>query len=236
MKPRLIRALQRGGVTASLRTDLWGVWRAPDRRGRVIGTLSGADVDVMRLQDKLKPLGDGPATVLTWSGNTKVEPAASSVDPQVFISAQPAPASVLELILRKMTSPDSRDALRRACEQYRHDFEQANHPSAHVTMNWDRLGVEARPSPSSHQHGSLRSESYSTACRRLAQLSDRLSSADLFILDLTVIREMSRAKLAKTLGLRPAITQRLASGALRGLVEFYATQTSVSSRIGQPYL
>lgn len=228
MKPRLIRALQRGGVTAEVRPDLWGVWRAPDRRGRVIGTLSGADVDVLRFRKHLKPLGTEIPMVLIWSGAVKIERAEQPIDIKVLTDANPIKATLLEIILRKTASPAARDAFRQACERFRYDIEHANNPSAHVTMNWERLGAEARPSPSSFQHGSVRSQSYAAARRRLAQLADRLSSVDLSILELTVIREVSRPKLAKTLGLRPAIVERRASGVLQALVEFYANRASTS--------
>ena len=68
MTPRLKRALQRGGVTARVRDDTWGVWRSRDRRGRMIGTVSGADIDLLRLRNCLKPLGDHRPPILIWSG------------------------------------------------------------------------------------------------------------------------------------------------------------------------
>ena len=53
MKRRILRALQRGGLTAKRQGDEWAVWRSYDRRRRIIGTLSGAEVDVLRLNDCL---------------------------------------------------------------------------------------------------------------------------------------------------------------------------------------
>ena len=66
MKPRLIRALQRGGVTSEIGPERWGVWRNRDRRGRIIGVLTGAEIDVLRTRESLKPLGDGQPPIFIW--------------------------------------------------------------------------------------------------------------------------------------------------------------------------
>ena len=58
MNRRLLRALERGGVAAPIASDRWGVWRGRDRRTRMIGVLSGAEIDVLRVRDVLHPLGD----------------------------------------------------------------------------------------------------------------------------------------------------------------------------------
>ena len=227
MKPRLMRALQRGGVTAEVRSDLWGVWRSADRRGRVIGTLSGAEIDILRLQQKLKPLGSDPPMVLIWAGAVEAEPTAQPLDIKLLSDADPVNATLLEAILRKASSPTARDALRRACEWFRHDVEQAGQSGSHVTMNWDRLGAEASSSSLQH-HSPIRSRQNSVARGRLAQLADRLSDLDLSVLELTVIRELSRVQLAKAHDLRPSVAERRASGILQTLVEFYAADRSVS--------
>lgn len=227
MKSRLIRALQRGGVTAELRPDLWGVWRASDRRGRVIGTLSGADIDILRLQQNLKPLGNELPTVLIWSGAIEVEPNAQPIDVNSLSDVDPLNATLLEVILRKTMSPTIRDALRRACEWFRHDIEQAGQSGSHVTMNWDRLGAEASSSSLRH-HTPIRSQNRAAARRRLAQLADRFSEADFAILEQTVMRELSRTQLAKAHNLRPSVVERRASGILQALVDFYVAGKPVS--------
>lgn len=67
MSPRLVRALQRGGVVAEIRPDIWGIWRTSDRRGRIVGTVLGGEVDVMIVNDNLKPTSDRCTHVLTWT-------------------------------------------------------------------------------------------------------------------------------------------------------------------------
>lgn len=227
MTPRLLRALQRGGVTAEIRADVWGIWRAPDRRGRVIGTVSGADIDILRLQKNLKPLGADREAVLVWAGETGPATEAPQMDAAALTDTAHNSSPLLEAILRKTPSPDAREALRRACEQFRHDLEHASHSAGYVTMNWARLGAEARSTTPSPWGGSMRSRGHQAAQARLASLAEQVSDADLSILELTVIRELTRRALAKTLGLRPALAERRVSAVLQTLVEHYETRVSI---------
>lgn len=66
MNLRLIRALRRGGVTAKLTKQGWGVWRRPDRRSRRIGSFTGAEIDVLRLYDCLIWAAPSSNQVLSW--------------------------------------------------------------------------------------------------------------------------------------------------------------------------
>jgi len=82
MKQRLVRALQRGGVTAEIRPDIWGVWRGRDRRRRMIGELPGREIDLLKLNAHLTPVGDPYHVVMTWNQTAgrrapfKIEPSA----------------------------------------------------------------------------------------------------------------------------------------------------------------
>jgi len=67
MNQRLIHALQRGGVTCRIRADTWGVWRGTDRRRRMIGTLIGGEVDVLRLNGDLRAIDTSERLVFAWS-------------------------------------------------------------------------------------------------------------------------------------------------------------------------
>lgn len=73
MKARLLRALQRGGVTARIKTNLWAVWRTPDRRRRIAGTLLGGEVDLHRVYGNLvsHTVDAGPA--LYWCADADYE-------------------------------------------------------------------------------------------------------------------------------------------------------------------
>ena len=63
---RLLNALYRGGITAEMRPEVWGVWRKRDRRRCRIGTLAGAEIDLLRLHDVLVPTGSDWPWPLIW--------------------------------------------------------------------------------------------------------------------------------------------------------------------------
>lgn len=73
MKARLLRALQRGGVTAPIKTNLWAVWRTPDRRRRIAGTLLGGEVDLHRVYGDLVPHTANAGPVLHWCADADYE-------------------------------------------------------------------------------------------------------------------------------------------------------------------
>lgn len=112
MSARLLRALQGGGVAAAQTADSWGIWRRPDRRSRMIGTLSGADVDVLRCQGRLRPLGETGPVILVWQG--PVDPVGtgrSGSDIFEQIERQSSYSALEHLILNSQ-DPHKREAIR----------------------------------------------------------------------------------------------------------------------------
>ena len=63
---RLLNALYRGGVTSETTSDQWSVWRGRDQRYRQIGTVPGANIDLLRLHSILMPAGSSGRCVLMW--------------------------------------------------------------------------------------------------------------------------------------------------------------------------
>lgn len=70
MNQRLLRALQRGGVAAEIQHDMWGVWRDHDRRRRMIGIMSGGEIDLLKLNENLKSIDDPYQVVLSWDDSS----------------------------------------------------------------------------------------------------------------------------------------------------------------------
>ncbi len=113
MKLRLVRALQRGGVTAEIRPDIWGIWRGQDRRRRVIGELAGGEIDLLKLRQRLTAAGDPYREVLKWNQN-----ACQCATPEV--NSRHLPPLLDRLILscpspaRRRTFSDAARSLRQA--------------------------------------------------------------------------------------------------------------------------
>ncbi len=228
MKPRLIRALQRGGVASQVRTEAWGVWRTQDRRGRVIGHLNGTDIDILRFQNNLKPVGTESQVVLVWSGERELRSRPTDLETSTILEAPSPNLSVLEALFRKTPSPDIRARLRRGCEAFRNDLESASAVAGYLTMNWDRLGAEARTHrPVCLQNPNISHESRA-ARTRLNQLAHQFTDLDLSILELTVMREVTRLQLAKAHGLRPVLAERRAQAILHDVSAFYETRVTMS--------
>ncbi|MEL7109654.1 MAG: hypothetical protein AAGL99_10330 [Pseudomonadota bacterium] len=123
----MLRALQRGGVAAKTERDAWAVWRCHDRRRRIIGTLSGAQVDVLRLNDCLTFAPEKRAPRLVWNLDLSVgEPcqcltALSHLDPargralDAFILSCSDPIErgrIVDLILSLQRTPQRWAAMR----------------------------------------------------------------------------------------------------------------------------
>ena len=138
MKTRLIRALQRGGIAASTGDDRWRVWRSQDRRGRVIGTLSGAEIDILRLRNDLKPLGKEEDQLLVWAGQQAECASLAAAVPELLPPVEAHVRSLLEMLIANCASAALRTRIRRACQAYIQDLEDAD-LGASTTMNWDGL-------------------------------------------------------------------------------------------------
>ena len=222
MKPRLRRALQRGGVTPRVRTDTWGVWRSQDRRGRMIGTVSGADIDLLRLRQCLKPLGDKLPLPLVWTG--PIDEMATSDTANVAGALTNPARSLLDLLLRDRVSPMQRDRIRQACQAYLADLEQIASGGSHVTMNWDRLSLVDKTHRGDHVPRAATSQKLSQARGRLSALAQTLSEADLRFLEGLVLREETRTVLARRFALRAALADQRGLSVLRALLSAYEGQ------------
>jgi len=219
MKPRLVRAIQRGGVAALIRADTWGVWRTRDRRGRMIGTITGADIDIMRLRDQLKPIGGDGEKTLAWGGEEGPEPQVTArlPDPEKGDALQNR--SLLESLIVSSHDPAFRRDLRAACQNYIADVERASASSDRVTMNWNAFDAGDRVQSGFVRDPLQGAREALKANARLTKLHAELSSDDARFLRKMVLFEATRASLAKTFAMRPALTERHGLAVLRTLVE-----------------
>lgn len=223
MTARLMRALQKGGVTAKLRSDQWGVWRQRDRRGRVIGCLSDREVERLQLRECLKPLG-GVTDALIWSGaepSSELDPIAS----QQFDLRQ-VEASIsgpyIEAIILKQSVPAFREALRQAVLKFRRDMQAISVSSASVTMNWERLHAQDKQARAYKERGFVKSRAQRTAASHLFAIEKALAPSEFNFLTHLVCADASKAWLAKHHALRVSLVEPRALSILRRLISAQA--------------
>ena len=219
MKARLIRALQRGGIAASKGDDRWRVWRSQDRRGRVIGTLSGAEIDILRLRNDLKPLGKEEDQLLVWAGQQAECASLAAVAPELLPPAEAHVRSLLEMLIANCASAALRTRIRRACQAYIQDLEDAER-GASTTMNWDGL-ARGRLAKGQRRASGFNPPSSAAAKRRLDKVSDQLADDERTFLEKLIVREASRSSIAKAFAMRPALAEQKGMSVLRQLMQIY---------------
>ena len=220
MNRRLMRALQRGGVAAQNRDDTWSVWRSRDRRGRIIGRLSGADVEVLRLRSDLKPLGAEANRLLIWAGCNVETNGSVATAPDLAMLSSPHARSLLEALIANCASPALRSSIRKACQNFKADLEAVDRSGHSKTMNCDAF-AQARSAKVQRHNPVYRSPQAHGAKVRLAALHVAFGDEDLSFLMRLVVRETSRAAIAKHFGLRPVLAEQRGMAVLRRLVTAY---------------
>ena len=220
MNRRLIRALQRGGVAAQTQDDTWSVWRSQDRRGRIIGTLNGAQVEVLRLRGDLKPLGAEAHRVLIWAGCQLEANGSVAAAPDLAIPNSAHMRSLLEALITNCASQALRSGIRKACQSFMADLEVSERSGHAKTMNWDAL-AQVRSAKGQRGDPGYRSQQARGATARIETLHSALGDDDLNFLMRLVVREASRASIAKYFGLRPELAEQRGMAILRRLVTAY---------------
>lgn len=222
MTQRLLRALQRGGCTIDLGDDRWGVWRGQDRRGRVIGTLAGADIEVLRLRKEIAPLAGQDQFVFVWTGpQAKRETVTINADVLRDEARAPSPQILLERILRNVPCPNMRRWLSQAAVDYREDVELASLSGASPGMNWRSLQTGTRIEGGKRSSEFARTHNSSDAQLRVKALASLFDQDELSFLNQMVICEAKRASFTKRLGLRPKLVEQQGLALLRRLAEAY---------------
>lgn len=229
MSERLLRALQGGGITSPIERDLWGVWRGRDRRRRMIGTLTGAEIDVLRLQSRLAPMGDETLPILVWSGALAPSGDIGPGDARVLRSAPIyATGPALEQLIAQCRDPAQRVGYRTLVERYRADHEATSAAGQMPGMNWQGLALGGRVQGGRVSAGHQGIHHVAEARARLARIRRDLSDEELTMIDALILREETKAALAKRLQVRHALVERRAIAALRALERVYGKMAADS--------
>ena len=192
MNPRLIRALQRGGVTAKRAAPGWDVWRCQDRRRRKIGTFKSAEIDLLRLYDCLEwaPLSTG--RVLIWQ--------TSSVNAR----------ACLESLMAEQNDPTRQ----RACLDHlilAHRDAPARLTLAKTTRGFRRDAIA--PSGPEMRDAEV--------CHRLSRIAATLSEHDCRSLYDLAITRATKQGLAKSYNQRAAAVETKADEVLKAIAQIY---------------
>ncbi len=224
MKQRLIRALQRGGVVAQIEPDRWGVWRGRDRRGRVIGVLTGAEIDVLRVRESLKPLGDGAPPIFVWSGSVLETPFAAPRADRLETAHGTAARPLIELLIARAHDVEWRELIRDTARRYRADAKRGVGAATVRGMNWDGLALGGKVDGGAGyaEHGTHRGGRSGDMVQQT--LREFLDGETLEMLDRLILSGETRAQLVKRFGGRPALMERRAMAAIRDLYQTYRTK------------
>nr|WP_070958544.1 hypothetical protein [Hyphomonas sp. Mor2] len=224
MKPRLVRAVQRGGMVVHLGADRWGIWRGRDRRGRMIGETNGADVDVLRLRGALKPLGDGQPTILVWGESVLHPPTVAPCASQLHDTHLNAHGPLIELMLARSQNRELRPLIRETARRYTADIEASAQAGAAHGMNWNGLALGGRIDggrgprvPDISRHAARSGAAIETIQRHLR-------GDEIELLDRLILSRDTRAQLVKRFGGRPTLMESRALAAIRALHLVYETK------------
>lgn len=160
----------------------------------MIGKLPGHEIELMKLNEYLKPSRHICQEVWVWSeSRAPIAPAKTDG------SAVPP---LLHAVLSKCQSPPLRQAFSRAARSYRQDI--------------------ARVSGDLNQHGKQHDVAVADACIRLSRVHDALSEEDQAFLQALVLTGSSKSRLSRAFDLRPAAAETKALSVLRVLTNIYA--------------
>ncbi len=221
MSGRLIRALQRGGLAAQIDRDRWGVWRGRDRRGRMIGVLTGAEVDLLQVRDALAPFGDGAPPILIWSGSI-LAPNTTTPSARVLRSeTQFDGRSLIERVITRCHDVELRELIRDTVKTYRADVDLEGRAGATAGMNWDGLALGGRVDGGRGRRDAGFAERPAQSAATLRALRARLSRDEIEFLRRLILAEDTPSYLAKRYGTRASLLERRAIASIRALHAAY---------------
>jgi len=228
MSRRLIRALQRGGLAAQIEEDRWGIWRTMDRRGRMVGAMSGAEIELLRMRETLRPSGDGRPPILVWSGPILDQPVLTPSASVLERADEMRGAPLLESVLSRCLDLSLRRMIRETVQVYRADVECVHRAGAVSGMNWDSLALGGKISGGQRRDSAGYSAEASRAMATLSCIHNHLNRDEIAFLDRLILGEESRAALAKRYDVRSALMEQRAISAVRTLANVYNTRIKVS--------
>lgn len=235
MSARLIRALQRGGCAVEQSSGHWTVWRGKDRRGREIGQLRCADVELLRLQGDLAQLAGADDGRLIWVGkvdpleNRRISASAISKD-EIHAPAKRRP--LLQRLLEVLPKPSERRRLARAARDFSEDKARQYAGAAGRGMNWRDISVGGRIDGGRGPSGQDTRIGYAQAsARRLDHLCKLLNPDDMQLLERLVIELCTRGAIAGWLGIPPKQAELRALRVLCNLADIYDQQLKQPMRV-----
>lgn len=187
----------------------------------MIGTLSGAQIDVLRLRNALLPYGLSDPPKLVWSarGCKVVSP---RPDAKVLNEILPdASGPLIELLIARYRQPELRTPMRSTVQDYRADATLALQTPGLSGMNWNGLSLGGKVDGGRRLQDCRRSMLSAQALRILEKVHQHLAPDTVDLLHELIIREQSRAQLAKRYSVRPSLMEQRARGAVRQLAEIY---------------
>lgn len=223
MKPRVLRALARGGCVGRRPNGDWSVWRSTDRRGAVIADMDAANVEELLLSGDLKPMGDDEDAALIWCGAAL--PAADiGASAQALIGdveRRSRPQSLLQRVLSQVSEESQRRRLRQVAQDFAGDFERAQTSGAASGMNWQALAAGTRIDGGPVRDQSARIGYAGQAAARVAAVMERFDRDTFRFLERMVVYRETRYAIVKWRGLRSAEVEHEGLRILRKLARLY---------------
>lgn len=195
----------------------------------MVGTLSGAEIDILRLREQLSPTGGNAPRALIWSGAVDLTPACEAAFPDLKHGDAKTGRTLLESLMLKCHDPAFRKEIRTACQNYTADIERADASSERVTMNWSAFDAGDRVRSQPLYDPLQVSQETVKARTRLSKLADALSPCDANFLRQLVLFDATRSVLARKFEMRPALAERHGLSLLRVLVELYRANFNMAN-------
>ena len=223
MKPRVLRALARGGCVGRCANGNWSVWRRTDRRGAVIANMDATDVEKLLLSGHLKPLGDDMNAALIWCGGAlpaaDVEASAQALIGDV--ERQSRSQSLLQRVLSQVGEEGQRRRLQQVAHDFAGDFEREQTSGSASGMNWQAVAAGTRIDCGPVGDRSARIGYAGQAATRVATIITRFNRDGFRFLERMVVYRETRYAIAKWRGARPAEVEHEGLRVLRKLARLY---------------
>ncbi|MEL6827757.1 MAG: hypothetical protein AAFN91_16030 [Pseudomonadota bacterium] len=192
---RLLNALYRGGVTSETTSDQWSVWRGRDQRYRQIGTLPGANIDLLRLHSILMPAGSSGRCVLMWRDQACGVEAALGI-----MTSSSSERPYIDQLIQYGELGETRSRLMLTARAFCQD--------SNVSPDMSEMGTSAE-----------------AACERLGYVTARLTIEDCRFLHQFLNGAATKSNLATQFSLRPDAVRTRAVSILRALTDVYRAAT-----------
>jgi len=214
--------------------DCWGVWRGQDRRGRVIGTFKGAEIEIMRMTGDLSPRGTAVDSVLFWSG-TLIRPEPIIAGNECLKPSHPTEIAqpLLHRLLFEVSCAHDRRRLSQAAIDYAEDAERSTHPGTASGMNWNQLSLGGKVQGGLQRAPAERVGFAADAAKRMQKLEKTFSLNESRLLQAMILEEKTRNAVAKLFDCRAHIAEQKAGRVLRRLADIYDQDISRPERARQ---